>query len=69
MDNLKPFGRTKDKIDLLVKTVHLLSEDIGMRLGVDKCSIVLMRRGKLTEWDGIQLPNGEVKEQVERTGY
>ena len=39
-----------------------------MTLGVDKCSAIVMKRGKLTECDGIQLPNGEVIKQVERGG-
>ena len=69
MDDLKLFGRTKDQIDSLVKTVHLFSGDIGMTLGVNKCSVVVMKRGKLTECDGIQLPNGEVIKQVEKAGY
>ena len=60
MDDVKLFGRTKDQIDSLAKIVHLFSGDIGMTLGVNKCSVVVMKRGKLIECDGIQLPNGEV---------
>ena len=69
MDDFKLFGRTKDQIDSLVKTVNLFSGDIGMTLGVNKCSVIVMKRGKLTECDGIQLPNGEVIKQVEKAGH
>ena len=66
VDDLKVFGGIKDQIDSLLKTVHLLNEDIVMTLGVNKCSVVVMKRGKLTKCDGIQLPNGEVIKQVKR---
>ena len=32
-------------IDSLVHTVNMLSKDIGMTFGVDKCTVVLMKRG------------------------
>ena len=57
MHDLKLFVRTKDKIDSLVKRVHLLSGDIGMTLGVNKCSVIEMKKGKLTECDAIQFTN------------
>ena len=65
MNDLQLFGRTKDQIDSLVKTVNLFSGDMGMTLGVNKCSVIVRKRGKLAEFDGIQLPNGEVIKQVE----
>ena len=33
------------------------------------CSEVVMKRGKLTKCDGIQLPKGDVIKQVEKAGY
>ena len=30
-----------------MNTVRLLSEDIGMQFGVDKCAITVLKRGKL----------------------
>jgi len=35
-----------------------------MILAVHKCGAVVMKRGKLTECDGIQLPNREAIKQV-----
>ena len=42
------------------------SSDIGMIFGMDKCGLVVLKRGKLVDCDGIQLPNGEVIKQVEK---
>ena len=40
-----------------------------MVFGIDKCGVVIMKRGKLVECDGVELPNGEVIKQVEKDGY
>ena len=50
------FGKTQDQIDSLIKTVHLFSSDIGMVFGIDKCGVVIMKRGKLVECNGVELP-------------
>ncbi len=68
MDDLKLFGKTQDQIDSLMKTVHLFSSDIGMVFGIDKCGVVKLKRGKLVECNGIELPNGERVRQVEKDG-
>ena len=68
MDDLKLFGKTQDQIDTLIKTVYLFSADIDMAFGVDKCGVIVMKRGELVERYGIQLPNGEISKQVEKTG-
>ena len=46
MDDLKLFGKTQDQIDSLIKMVHLFSSDISMVFGIDKCGVVIMKRGK-----------------------
>ena len=59
MDDLKLFGRSDKEIDCLVKTVQVISKDIGMEFGLKECGIVVMKRGKLSNTDGIVLLNGE----------
>ena len=49
----------------MVQTVRVFSEDIRMEFGVNKCAILIMKRGKLTESEGIQLPN---KEEIKSLG-
>ena len=36
MDDLKWFSKNEEEIDLLVRTVHFFSTDIGMKFGMEK---------------------------------
>lgn len=40
---LKLFGNSCDQIDLLIKTVHLFSTDIGMLFGIKKCTVLILK--------------------------
>ena len=59
MDDLKLYGKDKDQLDSLVQTVRIFSSDIGMTFGIEKCAMVEMKRGKLIDSDGLDLPEGE----------
>ena len=69
MDDLKLFGKNEREIDSLVKTVQVISKDIGMEFGIRKCGVVIMKGGKLSKTDGIVLPNGETIKEVGGGGY
>ena len=69
MDDLKLFAKDEMEIDSLVRTVCVLSEDIGMKFGVQKCGSVVMKRGKVVNSNGVQLPNGETINSVGEEGY
>ena len=69
MDDLKLFGKSEDQIDSLVQTVFIFSEDIGMELGLKKCGVVILQKGKLVKFDGIHLPNQEIMKEVDENGY
>ena len=56
-------------IESLVNTVHRFSCDIGMRFGVEKCGVIIMKRGKIVNCDGIELPDGEKMKGVNEEGY
>ena len=45
------------------------SKDIGMMFRVQKFGVVVMKRGKVVNSDGIQLPNGESIKSVDEGGY
>ena len=48
----------------------VISEDIAMEFGIQKCAMVVMRRGRMVESKGIDLPNGEtIKVLEENEGY
>ena len=40
-----------------------------MQFGIDKCAVLVMKRGKLVLCDGIEMPDGNIIREVEETGY
>ena len=69
MDNLKMYGKSEEQIDSLVRMVHILSSDIGMEIGIRKCGLLILKRGKIVRHQGIEPPNGETMKEVEQKGY
>lgn len=69
MDDLKLYGKNEKQIDTLINTVRIFSSDIGMEFGIDKCAVLVMKRGKLVLCDGIDMPDGNIIREVEETGY
>ena len=47
MDDLKLFGKSYEQIDSLVQTVHTFDSDIGMKLEIRKCRVLVLKRGEL----------------------
>ena len=65
IDDLKLYGKSEDEVDSLARTVYLFSHDIGMEFGLKKCAVLVMKRGKVTECKGIELPDGQRIRAVE----
>ena len=42
----------------MVQTVRIVSGDIRLEFGIEKCALVNIQRGKVTRTEGIQLPEG-----------
>ena len=47
MDDLKLYGKSGNEITRLVSTVEVFTQDIGMELGIKKCDVIIMNRGKV----------------------
>ena len=47
-------------MDLLVQTVQVFSEDIGMEFGIEKSAMLVMEKVKIVKSIGIELPDGKV---------
>ena len=69
MDDLKMFGKNMKEVDSLVSTVHMVSKDIGMEFGIQKCGVAVLKKGKLHKSEGIKLPEGKTIKDVENEGY
>ena len=40
-----------------------------MEFGLEKCGVVILKKGKLVKFDGIHLPNQEIMKEVDENGY
>ena len=69
MDDLRLFGKSYEKIDSLVQTVHTFSIDIGIEFVIKKCGMLVLKRGKIAKMEGVVLPDGQVMKKVEDRGY
>ena len=70
MDDLKLFGKNEKQLNNLVNTVRVFSKDIRMEFGVEKCAVLIMKRGKFIRSEGICLPDGQrIKSLEKEEGY
>ena len=69
MDDLKLYGSDHIEIDSLVRTVEIVTKDIGMKFGIDKCGVLTMKWGREVKCDGIESGNGREIDQVGERGY
>ena len=69
MDNLKLCGSNDNEINSLVKVVNIVSGDIGMQFGLDKCAVLKMKRGKQVNCEGIDLGDSVVIKEAHEEGY
>ena len=58
MDDLKLYSQSEKGFHSLVQTVRVLSEDIKMEFGIEKCAMLVMQKGKIVKSIGIGLRNG-----------
>ena len=69
MDDLKLYGASKDQLDSLVQVVRVVSQDIRMSFGFDKCAVLEMKRGRKVGTGKIYLPDGNDISEVIEDGY
>ena len=50
MDDIKIFAKTEK--ELLKQTIRIYGQDIGMRFGIEKCAMVIMKKGKRGTMEG-----------------
>ena len=60
MDDLKVYSRSEKRLDSLVQTDCVFSEDVGMEFGIEKCATLVMEKKKIVKSIGTELLNGKV---------
>ena len=70
IDDFKLFSKTKGQLETLINSVRVFSTDICMEFGIVKCGMLVIKKGKYAESDGIKLPNEkEIQETDLENGY
>ena len=70
MNGIKLFAKDESGLDASIQTVRVVSTDIGMKFGLEKCAVLVMKRGKVTKADGIRLPDDRVIKSIHgENGY
>ena len=70
MDDLKLYAKSSNQLDSLIQTVRIFSNDIGMKFGIEKCAVLILKRGKVTQSEGITLPDDtKIRSLKEGEGY
>ena len=49
----------KKKVDILIQTIRIYSQDIGMEFCIEECVMLTMKRGKSGTAETMELPNKE----------
>ena len=60
LDDMKLFGRSSVEIDKLVSTIYLVSTDMCMEFGITKCSVLVLKKGKVVDSDGVTVTQERV---------
>ncbi|KAL4008504.1 hypothetical protein ACER0C_002356 [Sarotherodon galilaeus] len=60
MDDIKLYAKSERDMDSLIHTTRLYSNDIGMSFGLEKCSRMVTKKGKVVRTEGIELLEGNI---------
>ena len=57
MDNIKLFAKNVKELETLIHAIRTYTQGIGMEFGIEKCAMLVMKRGKRHMTKGKELPN------------
>ena len=70
MNDFKLYAKTMQDVHSLLQTVRTFISDIGMQFAISKCANLEMKRSKVVQSEGIELPSGEtIKSLEDEKGY
>ena len=59
IDKIKLFAKNVKELEILIQAIRIYNQDIGMEFDIEKCTMLIMRRGKRQMIEGIELTNQE----------
>ena len=58
--------KNEKELETLKQAVRIYSQDIGMKFGIEKCAVPVMKIGKWCMTEGMELPNHDKLERSEK---
>ena len=52
--------KKEKELETLIHAVRIYSQGIGMEFGIEKCAMLVKKRGKRYMTDGMELPNQDI---------
>ena len=65
MEDLKLYSSTEKELNSLVETVRIFSKDKNLEFGIQKCAMLILKRGKSVETEAIQLQDNNFIRSLE----
>ena len=59
VDEINLFAKNEKELETLIQTVKIYSQNIEIEFSIEKCSVLIMKRGKRRMMEGMELPNQE----------
>ena len=69
LNDIKLFAKNekkKNKLETLIQAVRIYSQDIGIKYGIEKCTMQIMKSGKRQMTEKMEQPNQEKSERSEK---
>ena len=57
MDDIKLFAKNEKELETLIHAIRIYSQDIGMKFGIEKFAMLVIKSGKRHMTDGMELPS------------
>ena len=57
MEDIKRFAKNEKELETLIHAVRIYSQNIGMLFSREKCTMLVMKSGKRSLPNGMELPN------------
>ena len=67
MDDLKGYSKNPKSLEKMCQIIEMFTKDIGMELGLSKCGIVHIKKGKYAKLGSVELESGGVIQELEET--
>ena len=51
MNDIELFANDEKELKTLIQTIRIYNQDIGMKFGIEKCAMLIMKSGKIEKME------------------